>query len=95
MLAFCLAFVMSTYVWPNLHWLFEMPSSDMGASTATATSITSPFACGALNPAVGVGINWMQNIYLGGDGMSHALLYVVGPLVGGAIAGVIGEWMDG
>lgn len=67
----------------------------IGLALAAAAYVTGPFSGGALNPAVGLGINWIQNIYLGGDGMSHSLLYTVGPLMGGLLGGLVADWMEG
>jgi aquaporin Z len=43
---------------------------------------------GAYNPAVGLGLNLVHGM-LAGAGMGHAWLYLVGPLLGGALAATV------
>ncbi|MDH4132259.1 MAG: aquaporin, partial [Gemmatimonadota bacterium] len=43
---------------------------------------------GAYNPAVGLGLNLVHGM-VAGAGMGHAWLYLVGPLLGGALAATV------
>ena len=58
-----------------------------GASVVAAFA-GGPISGGAFNPAVGIGPTLMHAVR-GGGTMRHLWLYIVGPLVGGALAAVV------
>ena len=44
---------------------------------------------GAFNPAVGIGRNFADELVGAGKSISNVWIYVVGPLIGGALAGIV------
>jgi aquaporin Z len=60
----------------------------IGFTIATAAFAGGGVSGGAFNPAVGIGPT-LVHAFLGGGTLSHLWLYLVGPLVGGALAAVV------
>jgi aquaporin Z len=55
--------------------------------TVTAGAVAGgPISGGAYNPAVGLGPALVHAIYHGGAGVAHVWIYLVGPLIGAALA---------
>lgn len=48
---------------------------------------------GAYNPAVGIGLT-LGDLFSGGSTIANVWLYIVGPLIGGALAGVVFKIMN-
>lgn len=49
---------------------------------------------GAFNPAVGIGRNTADELVGAGDSISHVWIYILGPLIGGALAGIAFKWLN-
>jgi len=60
----------------------------IGFTIVVAAFAGGPISGGAFNPAVGIGPT-LINAMLGGGSWGHLWLYIVGPLIGGAIAAMI------
>jgi aquaporin Z len=60
----------------------------IGFTITAAAFAGGPVSGGAFNPAVGIGPT-IVNALLGGGTWSHLWLYLVGPLVGGALAAMV------
>ncbi|HEY8864178.1 MAG TPA: aquaporin [Candidatus Dormibacteraeota bacterium] len=62
----------------------------IGSTIAAATFVGGPISGGAFNPAVGFGAT-LGSAMFGAGGWSDLWIYVVGPLIGGAIGAGIGH----
>jgi aquaporin Z len=60
----------------------------IGFTIVVAAFAGGPISGGAFNPAVGLGPT-LVNAALGGGTLSHLWIYLVGPLVGGALAAAV------
>ena len=60
----------------------------IGFTVVVAAFAAGPISGGAFNPAVGIGPTVWQALH-GAGGYSHLWLYLVGPLLGGAVAAMI------
>jgi aquaporin Z len=60
----------------------------IGFTIVVAAFAGGPISGGAFNPAVGLGPA-LVHAWLGGGGIGHVWLYIVGPLAGGALAAVV------
>jgi len=60
----------------------------IGFTVLAAAFAGGPISGGAFNPAVGVGPA-LGMLFFGTASISHVWIYIVGPLVGGALAGVV------
>lgn len=66
----------------------------IGFALMTCAFLIGPYSGGALNPALALGINYMHQVYMSGNGMGNASLYLIGPLAGGFLAGICGCWLE-
>jgi len=53
-----------------------------------------PVSGGAFNPAVGIGRNLCNTLMCGGDSIGNIWIYIVGPLVGGALAAFVWNYCN-
>lgn len=60
----------------------------IGGTIVVAAFAGGAISGGAFNPAVGIGAT-LSHAMMGGGGFENLWLYLVGPLVGGALAGVV------
>jgi aquaporin Z len=66
----------------------------IGFTVATGAFAGGSISGGAFNPAVGVGPIVMSALK-GADGFGNLWLYLVGPLLGGAVAALVFRWVNG
>jgi len=67
----------------------------IGFTVAAAAFAAGGISGGAFNPAVGIGANLVHDFKTGGGGWSHTWIYLVGPLVGGALAAGVFQLQEG
>ncbi len=60
----------------------------IGFTVVVAAFAGGSLSGGAFNPAVGIGLT-VGHMMFGGGSLTHLWLYLVGPLVGGALAAVV------
>lgn len=65
----------------------------IGFTILTAAFAGGPISGGAFNPAVGTGITFAHALW-GGGSWEHLWIYLVGPIIGGALAGVVFDYLN-
>jgi len=65
----------------------------IGFTILVAAFAGGPISGGAFNPAVGTGITFAHALW-GGGTWEHLWIYLVGPIIGGALAGVVFDYLN-
>jgi aquaporin Z len=65
----------------------------IGFTILVAAFAGGPISGGAFNPAVGTGITFAHALW-GGGSWEHLWIYLVGPIVGGGLAGVVFDYLN-